>query len=146
MAPRSALKRAEVGSEGAPKPKPLKPFNVTFKTRLGKYVTMVSLCGCECECVCVGMHNRHMLSVCVCVKFLKCQKVFAASPGIINSATFNKRQLRETDNARAREGEREESGRETVRSRERELLRKLEHMSVYATVGCLQLFAAITFK
>lgn len=36
--------RAEVGSEGAPKPKPLKPFNVTFKTRLGKYVTMVSLC------------------------------------------------------------------------------------------------------
>lgn len=49
------------------------------------------------------------------MKFLKCQKVFAASPGIINSATFNKRQLKETDNARARQSERE---RETARERE----------------------------
>lgn len=110
MAPRSALKRAEVGSEGAPKPKPLKPFNVTFKTRLGKYVTMVSLCVCVCVSMCVWacIIATCCLCVCVCVKFLKCQKVFAASPGIINSATFNKRQLRETDNARAREREMEE--------------------------------------
>lgn len=66
--------RAEVGSEGAPKPKPLKPFNVTFKTRLGKYVTMVSLCMPVCTRVYVCVHvvgaciiAACCMCACVCV-------------------------------------------------------------------------------
>lgn len=56
--------RAEVGSEGAPKPKPLKPFNVTFKTRLGKYVTMVSLCVLACVCVCWCVVGACIIAAC----------------------------------------------------------------------------------